>query len=373
MRLIFPFFWPLHPIYVIKRSIIFSILKPGGLENGFPFWIPILAQNYSSMHQTSELQQRIAESLADIHIPEKPDNLYDPIRYMLQIGGKRIRPLLTLMAADLFSITDIDRAMPAALAIELFHNFSLVHDDIMDGAPLRRGRQTIHERWGDNVAILSGDSLLVMAYAQLARCAGAKLPEVANSFNKMATAVCEGQQLDMDFERRTHVSLDEYLHMITLKTSVLLGAALEMGAILSDAAEADAQLIFRFGVNVGIAFQLQDDLLDVYGNPRHFGKKPGGDILANKKTYLLVKALDVADDATSAELADLFAASHLEPEHKIARVKDIYDRLDIQKLAKADKQAYIDEAFKTLDGIRVQEARKVPLRTLAQNLLHRQR
>lgn len=324
------------------------------------------------MYPTSELQQRIAESLADIHIPERPSNLYDPIRYMLQIGGKRIRPLLTLMAADLFSITDIDRAMPAALAIELFHNFSLVHDDIMDGAPLRRGQQTIHERWNNNVAILAGDSLLVMAYAQLARCAGSKLPEVINTFNRMASAVCEGQQLDMDFEHRTHVTLDEYLHMITLKTSVLLGAALELGAILSDAAKTDAQLIRRFGVNVGLAFQLQDDLLDVYGNPRHFGKKPGGDILANKKTYLLVKALDVADDATSTELADLFADPHLESKQKIARVKGIYDRLNIQSLAEAGKQTYIDEAFKALDDIQVSEAHKTPLRTLAQNLLHRQ-
>src|SRR5690606_5809346 len=324
------------------------------------------------MHQPSDLQQRISDALAGIDIPPEPGNLYDPIRYMLQIGGKRIRPLLTLMAADLFSIASIDQAVPAAVADELFHNLSLVHDDIMDGAPLRRGKQTVHERWDTNIAILSGDSLLVMAYAQLARCEANSLPQILNAFNRMASAVCEGQQLDMDFERRPDVSLDEYLHMITLKTSVLLGAALEMGAILSGASDADIRLIYRFGVNVGLAFQLQDDLLDVYGNPEQFGKKPGGDILANKKTYLLVKALGISDHATRAELSGLFGDPQPEPEQKIAGVKGVYDRLGIQQLAEASKQAYIDEAFKALDNIGVPDARKVPLRILAQNLLHRQ-
>src|SRR5690606_29164382 len=194
------------------------------------------------------------------------------MRYMLQIGGKRIRPLLTLMAADLFSITDMDTAVPAALAVELFHNFSLVHDDIMDNAPLRRGYPTVHEKWNPNVGILSGDNLLIMAYAQLAKCTADKLPAIIGTFNTMAAQVCEGQQLDMDFEQAAAVSIDGYLRMIQLKTSVLLGAALKMGALLTDASEADADFIYDFGVDVGIAFQLQDDILDVYGDPEQFGK-----------------------------------------------------------------------------------------------------
>ncbi|WP_257659095.1 polyprenyl synthetase family protein [Parapedobacter lycopersici] len=324
------------------------------------------------MQQTVELQQRIAEALSSIHIPEKPENLYDPIRYMLQIGGKRIRPLLTLMAADLFSISDSNRAVPAALAIELFHNFSLVHDDIMDAAPLRRGKPTIHQKWDSSVAILSGDRLLIMAYDQLARCGGDRLAALVSTFNAMATAVCEGQQLDMDFERREQVGLAEYIHMITLKTSVLLGAALKMGAIVSHATETDARLIYEFGIHLGIAFQLQDDLLDVYGNPRQFGKKPGGDILANKKTYLLVTAFETADAETRAELTNLFTAKDSVPENKIDAVKAIYDRLQIQQLAEDSKQNYISKAFNALDSITVDEARKTPLRTLAQNLLHRE-
>lgn len=324
------------------------------------------------MQQTAELQQRISNAIANIPIPKTPGNLYDPIRYILQIGGKRIRPLLTLMGADLFALSDIDRAMPAALAVELFHNFSLVHDDIMDAAPLRRGQPTIHRQWDSNIAILSGDRLLVMAYDQLAQYPGDQLARLMATFNAMAAAVCEGQQLDMDFEQRKAVGINEYIRMITLKTSVLLGAALEMGAIISGANTADAQLIYTFGINVGIAFQLQDDLLDAYGNPRQFGKQRGGDILANKKTYLLVKAFEIADDATRAELDHLFSATHPTPEAKIEAVKAMYDQLNIQQLAEADKQAYIDKAFSALGNITVDDARKHPLRTLAQNLLHRE-
>lgn len=325
------------------------------------------------MQQTVALQQQIAQALSGIHFPQKPANLYDPIQYILQIGGKRIRPLLTLMAAELFSISSINRAIPAALAVELFHNFSLVHDDIMDAAPLRRGQQTVHKRWDDNIAILAGDNLLIMAYEQLAKCEGDKLARLLNTFNAMATAVCQGQQLDMDFEQRARVPIDEYIHMIKLKTSVLLGAALEMGAILSDASETDTKLINQFGVKIGVAFQLQDDILDVYGNPQHFGKKPGGDILANKKTYLLVKALEISNEETHAELSRLLASEHLDPEHKITQVKAIYDMLGIQQLAQATKQDYSDEAFNALNDIDVDDELKVPLRILAQNLLNREK
>lgn len=325
------------------------------------------------MQQTTILQQQIGRALSDIRFPPEPTNLYDPIQYMLQIGGKRIRPLLTLMAADLFSISSIDRAIPAALAIELFHNFSLVHDDIMDDAPLRRGQQTVHERWDNNVAILAGDNLLIMAYEQLAKCEGGKLPRLLQTFNAMAAAVCQGQQLDMDFEQRTHVQIDEYIQMIKLKTSVLLGAALELGAILSNASEKNTKLIYQFGVNVGIAFQLQDDILDAYGDPRHFGKIPGGDILANKKTYLLVKALEIGDNKARDQLSHLLNTKPLDPGQKIAQVKNIYDALDVRNLAQSSKQAYIDEAFSALNGIDVEDGRKAPLRILAQNLLNREK
>ena len=291
---------------------------------------------------------------------------------MLQIGGKRIRPLLTLLSAQLFGASDTEEALPAALAVELFHNFSLVHDDIMDAAPLRRGKPTVHQQWDSSIAILSGDRLLVMAYQQLAKCPSHHLPQLLKIFNTMSTGVCEGQQLDMDFEQRTAVSLAEYIQMITLKTAVLLGAALEMGAIIGGASAKDARLIYTFGVHVGIAFQLQDDLLDLYGNPEQVGKQPGGDILANKKTYLLVKALEVASPAVQAQLTGLFTASHPTPQAKIAAITNIYNQLGVQQLAENDKQAYVATAFGALNGIDVAADRKEQLRILAQNLLHRE-
>ncbi|MFC3198598.1 polyprenyl synthetase family protein [Parapedobacter deserti] len=322
------------------------------------------------MHDTTTLQQRIVQGLNEIDIPDSPENLYAPIQYMLQIGGKRIRPLLTLMAADLFSIDEIDKALPAALAVELFHNFSLMHDDIMDNAPLRRGQQTVHEKWNPNVAILSGDNLLVMAYAQLAKCPADKLAGLLGAFNTMATEVCEGQQLDMDFERRESVGIDDYLQMIRLKTSVLLGTALKMGAILGHADENDAQLLYDFGVNVGIAFQLQDDILDVYGDPAQFGKQRGGDILANKKTLLLLKTLEIADRDTITVLNHWFHDDS-NPEKKVHEMTSIYDKLGIRKLAEATKQAYAEHSFRALERIRVHASRKAPLQTLAHALLTR--
>ncbi|MGK6351961.1 polyprenyl synthetase family protein [Parapedobacter sp. DT-150] len=322
------------------------------------------------MQDIAELQQRIAQGLSDLNLPEHPENLYQPISYMLQIGGKRIRPLLTMMAADLFSIPNIEEAQPAALAVELFHNFSLVHDDIMDHAPLRRGQRTVHEKWNPNIAILSGDKLLIMAYTQLARCAPAKLPSLMEAFNKMATEVCEGQQLDMDFEQLTTVGIIDYLRMIQLKTSVLLGTALKMGAILADADEADAQLIYHFGVDVGIAFQLQDDILDVYGDPEQFGKQRGGDILANKKTYLLLKAFEMADATTQTALHQ-WLQDEAHPQEKIDHVTAIYDRLDVRQAVESVKQHHIDRSLKALERIHVKPERKRPLQTLAQLLLTR--
>lgn len=322
------------------------------------------------MYHTNALQERIAQGLAELDIPEQPANLYDPMRYMLQIGGKRVRPLLTLMAADLFSIPDLERAVPAAMAVELFHNFSLVHDDIMDNAPLRRGHRTVHEKWDANVAILSGDNLLIMAYAQLAKSPANALPAILETFNTMAAQVCEGQQLDMDFEQATAVNIDQYLHMIRLKTSVLLGAALKIGALLAGAGATEAQLIYDFGVGVGIAFQLQDDILDVYGDPGQFGKQRGGDILANKKTYLLLKALEMADAATRTKLND-WLADHSDPSAKIKNVTAIYNALGVRKEVEAAKQLYIEQAYHALNHIPVDTTRKAPLRELAHTLLSR--
>lgn len=322
------------------------------------------------MYETNALQQRITERLSGLDIPQLPGNLYDPIRYMLQIGGKRIRPLLTLMGADLFSIADIEEAVPAALAIELFHNFSLVHDDIMDNAPLRRGHHTVHEKWNHNIAILSGDNLLIMAYEQLAQCPANTLPAILNTFNTMAAEVCEGQQLDMDFENTSAVSIGDYLQMIRLKTSVLLGTALKMGALLAGADETDAKLIYNFGVDVGIAFQLQDDILDVYGDPGQFGKQKGGDILANKKTYLWVKALEIADTDTTSELS-LWLADNGRPQEKIDRITAIYNDLGVRKEVETAKQFHVEQAYTALNAIHIDDNRKVPLRALAQTLLNR--
>lgn len=321
-------------------------------------------------HHTPTWQQYINQGLAELDIPHSPAMLYEPIRYMLALGGKRIRPMLTLMAADLFSIPNIRHAVPAALAVELFHNFSLVHDDIMDHAPLRRGKETVHQKWNANVAILSGDNLLILAYGQLAKCPKDKLPVVLETFNTMATQVCEGQQLDMDFEGSPAVCIDDYLHMIQLKTSVLLGAALKIGAVLANATDIDAQCLYDFGVNVGIAFQLQDDLLDVYGDPEQFGKQRGGDILANKKTYLLLKALETANPATVSELHDWMEVRD-QPEKKINRVTAIYDSLGIRQATETAKHFYASQAYAALHKVHCEENRKLPLRTMAQHLLDR--
>lgn len=236
----------------------------------------------------------LEQSISDINLPSEPINLYDPLRYFLSLGGKRMRPMLTLFAGDLFDIPK-EESIHAALSIELFHNFSLIHDDIMDEAPVRRGKQTVHKKWNTNIAILSGDVLFVEAYQQLAKYTDHRLPILLKRFNETAREVCEGQQLDMDFEKLPNVSESEYIEMIRLKTSVLLGCALEFGAILANRDEETRKHLYDFGVSLGIAFQIQDDLLDLYGDPELFGKQVGGDILSNKKTLLFLKAQSTAE------------------------------------------------------------------------------
>jgi geranylgeranyl diphosphate synthase type II len=237
-----------------------------------------------------------------------PGELYDPIRYLMQLGGKRIRPVLCLMSYSLFK-SDWEKVVPSALSIEIFHNFTLMHDDIMDKAPLRRGKATVHEKWNDNIAILSGDVMLVNAYQYLNQCAHLSLPayqHLLTRFNRTAAEVCEGQQMDMNFELRDQVSVDEYIEMIRLKTSVLIGFSMELGAILAQKSNQVSDQMYKIGELIGLGFQLKDDLLDVYGDPEKFGKQPGGDILANKKTYLLIRALELAEGETKIELSNWF-------------------------------------------------------------------
>ncbi|MDR3010202.1 MAG: polyprenyl synthetase family protein [Sphingobacterium sp.] len=318
------------------------------------------------------LQQLVIEAIETSQFPETPSNLYDPIRYILTLGGKRVRPVLTLMAAELFGMQEMDEIIPAAKAVEFFHNFSLIHDDLMDKAPLRRGKTTVHEKWDANIAILSGDGLLVKAYEEISKCNPIYLPATLKILSKVAMEVCEGQQLDMDYESRDALTMSEYLEMIRLKTSVLLGGALQLGAILSGADEQQQQLIYEFGENVGLAFQLQDDILDAYGDPDTFGKIVGGDIMINKKTFLLVKLMEVisADDKPSLER--LLEASMETAPSKIDDMLALYEKYEIKTAADELKDIYTQRAFEKMEALNVPNDRKEALLVLANNLLVRQ-
>lgn len=319
----------------------------------------------------------INRGIEQLSLPDEPAKLYDPIRYFLQIGGKRIRPILVLLAADLYGEDRVDEALPAALAVELFHNFTLIHDDIMDEAPLRRGMQTVHEKWDTNVAILSGDNLLILAYQQLAKVKATYALPLYSIFSRMAQEVCEGQQWDMEFENRHAISQEAYIEMIRLKTAVLLGTALQMGAIIGGATPEDASHLYDFGAAIGIAFQLQDDLLDVYGDPATFGKQVGGDILANKKTILLVHAYEQANDAQKQELLQ-WQAFHdhgdtAREEQKITAVRHLYNQLNVQVTATKLKEDYVSKAFSSLEKMSIDQQKLGKLRALAQHLLTRTR
>lgn len=323
------------------------------------------------MHSIAALQTIIGEALTERNFPDNPNTLYEPIKYFLAIGGKRLRPVLTLLAAELFGAT-IKEGLPAALAIEMFHNFTLMHDDIMDEAPLRRGQETIHKKWDINTAILSGDATLIRAYQLLAECKPELLAELLKVFNKMAQEVCEGQQLDMDFEKLATVTEEEYLHMIRLKTSVLLGAALEIGAILGGADKQDRSNLYTFGVNIGIAFQLQDDILDVYGDPSKFGKQVGGDIIENKKTYLLINALQLAKGSDKQELIHWTEINEFDQQQKIDRVTAIYNDLGIEKLAHKKKMSFAEQAYQALEAMAVAREKKLSLIEFTETLLIRE-
>ncbi|WP_313529073.1 polyprenyl synthetase family protein [Sphingobacterium multivorum] len=318
------------------------------------------------------LQQLVIEAIETSQFPETPSNLYDPIRYILTLGGKRVRPVLTLMAAELFGMQEMEEIIPAAKAVEFFHNFSLIHDDLMDKAPLRRGKTTVHEKWDANIAILSGDGLLVKAYEEISKCNPIYLPATLKILSKVAMEVCEGQQLDMDYESRDSLTMPEYLEMIRLKTSVLLGGALQLGAILSGADEQQQQLIYDFGENVGLAFQLQDDILDAYGDPDTFGKIVGGDIMINKKTFLLVKLMAVISDDDKTVLQALLNATIETAPSKVADMLALYDKYAIKTAADELKDSYTQRAFEKMKALNVPNDRKEALIVLANNLLVRQ-
>lgn len=317
--------------------------------------------------------EKISNEIAGINLPAHPENLYQPISYILGLAGKRIRPQLVLLGAELFGHQDLDQVLPAAVAVEYFHNFSLIHDDIMDKAPLRRGKKTVHQEWNDNIAILSGDALLVKSYEQIAKCPTQYVSELLKTFNKVALEVCEGQQYDMDFEERADVDQEEYINMIRLKTSVLLGGALELGAIIANASAINREKLYNFGVDLGIAFQLQDDILDAFGDPLTFGKQVGGDIIVNKKTILhilLRNSLDAEDLLTFNQILNL---TENEADRKVAEMKNLYAKYEILLKASALKEKYTSSAYTLLAEIAVEEDSKASLYTLADTLMNRVR
>ena len=314
----------------------------------------------------SELQQHLENAVAQ----KEPRQLYDPIKYILSLGGKRIRPALTLMVCDFFG-TDFKKAMSAALAVELFHNFSLIHDDIMDNAPLRRGKRTVHEKWDVNTAILSGDAMLILAYRFFENYEPTMFHELAKLFSETALQVCEGQQLDMDFETRDDVTLVEYIQMIDHKTAVLLGAAMKMGAIVAEVSESDKDKIYQFGRNLGIAFQLQDDYLDVFGNPETFGKQVGGDIISNKKTFLYLMAVGEGTSAQAEELEHFFTINPKDPADKIATVKEIFLSSGAAEATQAEIEKFSHLAYSLLDEIDISEDKKILLRKFGKDLMER--
>jgi geranylgeranyl diphosphate synthase type II len=321
------------------------------------------------MQDISKLSAFLENEISTFDFPAQPANLYDPLRYFLTLGGKRMRPILTMLGAELFDVSG-KNAVNAAIAIELFHNFSLIHDDIMDAAPLRRKQQTVHTKWNTNIAILSGDVLLVKAYQEICKQDAKVLPRLLEIFNRTAIEVCEGQQLDMDFETRNDVSIEEYVEMIRLKTSVLLGCALEMGAVVAEAKKEDQELIYKFGEHIGVAFQIQDDILDLYADPEKFGKQVGGDVLANKKTLLLLKANQLSNPSEIEALIKLSSESN--QTLKIESTRNLFDKLGVREAARKMMDEHYVIALSALEQISVSESNKKPLKDLADMLLHRE-
>jgi geranylgeranyl diphosphate synthase type II len=323
------------------------------------------------MHSIEQLQNIINKAIAETKYTAKPAELYEPISYLMQLGGKRMRPVLVLVSTELFG-GDVLKALDAAVGIELFHNFTLMHDDIMDKAPLRRGNPTVHVKWNESAAILSGDVMFVEAYKLMIRVDDSILRKVLDIFSDTASGVCQGQQADMNFEKRDQVSLEEYIEMIRLKTAVLLAGSMQIGALIGGAEKDQADLLYEFGENLGLAFQLQDDILDVYGDPEKFGKQVGGDILADKKTFLLIKARELAKGESASELDKWLNKPDVLPGNKVNAITSIYNSLGVRKLAEAEMETYVRKALNALDKITVEPSKKVLLKGFAEQLLIRE-
>lgn len=324
------------------------------------------------MSQIKRLTEIVNKEIEKINLPASPNLLYEPIKYSLSAGGKRIRPVLTLIGCSIFS-DSIEKALYPAIAIEIFHNFTLLHDDIMDKSPIRRNKQTVFKKWNENVAILSGDAMMIKAYEYISRTSPAFLPSILDIFNKTSLEVCEGQQYDMDFECRNNVQVNEYIEMISLKTASLIASALKIGAICGEASEKEAELLYCYGKNLGIAFQLQDDLLDVYGDPGTFGKSSGNDIYSNKKTYLLITALDILKGKEKEKLVEWLNKKEFDKQEKIREVTNIYNSIDIKTLTESKICSYFAEAEKCINMLSVSEVKKLALKEISELLFKREK
>lgn len=322
------------------------------------------------MFTAKEILEKVNQYISSLPYTRKPQSLYDPIRYVLSLGGKRIRPTLMLMAYNMYK-PDADSILPVAVGLETYHNYTLLHDDLMDRADMRRGHATVHKKWNDNTAILSGDTMLVKAYELMAQCDKAKLGDVLAVFTRTALEVSEGQQFDMDFEQRLDVTEAEYIEMIRLKTSVLLACALKIGALLGGAGKEDVEALYKFGEQMGLAFQLQDDYLDVYGDPAVFGKAIGGDILCNKKTFMLINALNRSEGADHEALMQWLNATQYDPEEKIAAVTALYNKLGIDRLAEQKISCYFDESRRYLSQVSLPQEAKAQLEAYTDAMMKR--
>ena len=320
--------------------------------------------------KAEELLVKVNDFLDNLKYERKPNGLYAPVKYVLSMGGKRIRPVLMLLSYGLFK-DDVESVLMPACALETYHNYTLLHDDLMDNADMRRGNETVHRKWDANTAILSGDSMLVLAYERMAKCNPVYLSDVLHTFTETALEIGEGQQYDMEFETRNDVTEDEYIEMIRLKTSVLLACAQKIGAILAGASKQDQDNLYKFGEQIGLAFQLQDDYLDVYGDPKVFGKKVGGDIICNKKTYMLINAYNRADAEQRRELQHWMEVETFNSDEKVAAVTAIYNKVGVDKLAIEKIAYYFEESKKYLDAVQVSDERKAELRLYAQKMMHR--
>lgn len=322
------------------------------------------------MYTSAQILEKVEQALGSLPYERKPEGLYAPVRYVLSLGGKRIRPVLMLMGYNLYK-DDVERIMMPALGLETYHNYTLLHDDLMDRADVRRGHATVHRKWDENAAILSGDSMLVLAYQRMAQCDAAILPQVMELFTETALEIGEGQQYDIEFETRNDVTEDEYIEMIRLKTSVLLACALKLGAMLAGAPKTDAEILYDFGEQIGLAFQLQDDYLDVYGDFKTFGKRIGGDILCNKKTYMLINAQLLANDSQRKELEYWLTAKDYDEEEKIKSVTHLYDEIGIPQIARKKIEYYYSLAEQSLAKVNLPEEKKALLWQYAQQMLNR--